>query len=251
MVKTKRGNDAMNIRAAIVDDEPEFLARTESIVTDFFRQHKIMAKIDTFRGHRLLMYELADGTVYDIYFLDIMTKDDSMDGLEAARQIREYSAEAYIIFITGHVTFAPDAFEVNAYRYITKDTIDRKLPEVLESLTRDYERARRKFYLLETANRCVKLYYNDIYYIRKEGKYSVILTSTGDHRIRLSLAALYAKLDPEEFIYVERGFIVNIARIDRLEEEHIFLENGSALKISRAQIRFVRDRIASYWGERL
>ena len=48
-----------------------------------------------------------------------------------AREIRKYYFDPFIIYITDHVEYSPEAFEVNAFRYIPKIKLQEKLPEAL------------------------------------------------------------------------------------------------------------------------
>lgn len=56
------------------------------------------------------------GTV-DIAFLDVMIGSKAT-GIEAAKKIHFARNDAVLIFVTASVEFAPQAFEVQAFRYL-------------------------------------------------------------------------------------------------------------------------------------
>ena len=43
-----------------------------------------------------------------------------MNGMDAAKKIREMNIDSEIIFITGNIEFVRDGYKVNAYRYLLK-----------------------------------------------------------------------------------------------------------------------------------
>lgn len=241
----------MVLKIAIVDDEPIFLNDMHNIALKFFTSKKVIPVIDVFQKHRLLLYELGEGTYYDLFLLDIEMKSDKLDGLMIAEKIREINPNALIIFVTSHLKYTINAFKVKAFRYVPKDEMEGKLPEALEESYQEIENRKGAFYSIETITKYMKLYYPNIYYIHKIGKYSIIVSSLGEYKVRKSLAVVYKELESLEFIFVERGFIVNVTHIDRMEDEKIFLDNGEVLKVSRLQVHFVKEKIAEYWSEHI
>lgn len=70
-----------------------------------------------------------EADVFQIYLLDV--EMEVLDGFEVARFIREKDQEAIIIFITSHVEWMPEAFEVNAFHYLIKPIDELKVKQVL------------------------------------------------------------------------------------------------------------------------
>lgn len=238
----------MVLKIAIVDDEPMFLNDIQHLAHTYFAERKVITTIDIFQSHRLLLYELGEGAYYDLFLLDIEIRESDVDGMEMAKRIREENKNAIIIFITSHMKYTIDAFKVSAFRYIQKDNLKSELSEALDEALRVFDEQDKSFYMIETITKYIKLYYADIYYIYKVGKYSIIVSTIGEYKVRKSLAHVYKELASQEFIFVERGFIANISHIDRMENEKIYLDNNVILKVSRPQIHLVKEKIAEYWG---
>ena len=56
-----------------------------------------------------------------------------------------------------------------------------------------------------------KIPHKDILYIQRDGgKNSVICSNTGTSKVRKSLQKVFEELDTPEFIFIDRGYIVNI-----------------------------------------
>ena len=68
----------------------------------------------------------------DILFLDIVMEPFS--GLELAKKLRARGDASKMIFITSHEQYAIDAYDVQAYHYLTKPVDIKKMEDVLLKL---------------------------------------------------------------------------------------------------------------------
>ena len=69
-------------------------------------------------------------TQYDILFLDIDLGKES--GIDLARKMRKMNPEAVLIFVTNFSEYAPEGYEVDAFRYLAKSELEKKLPTYFE-----------------------------------------------------------------------------------------------------------------------
>lgn len=67
-------------------------------------------------------------------------------------------------------------------------------------------------------------------------------------KVRKSLGQVYEELGAEEFIYIDRGCIVNMIHIMQVKDGMVILKNGVSLPISRSHLQEVKERINMYWG---
>lgn len=238
----------MILKVAIVDDNTVLLTSIKRTIYDFCRTRRIIPFIDEYSKNRLLMYELGEGTYYDLFILDIEVNEEDIDGITLSENIREINPNSLIIFVASHMKYVFAAFKVNAFRYIPKGKMEVQLPiAIIEAIT-ELQELEKKFYVIETITKYIKLYYSHIYYISKSGKYSIINSTYGEYKVRKSLGMVFEELNSKEFIFIERGFIANITHINRMENGHIFFDNNMVIKVSRNQIHFVKDKLAEYWN---
>lgn len=116
-------------------------------------------------------------------------------------------------------------------------------------LVYDYIIPGEKFYQICTNHRYEKILYKDIYYVYKDEKYAIFVTQNGNIPIRETLKNIYKDLEQKEFIFIDRGYIVNVVHIMSLYKNTIYLRNSKNLKISRTYTEEVKKRIHTYWKE--
>lgn len=241
------GEDCIMPRIAIVDDQIGYLEDISQFITKFYFKSGISCTIDTFPKAQLLLYEMEENMNYDIYLLDIEMPE--VDGLALAEKIRAIDNEGYIVFITSHLKFLINGYDYFAFQYIPKNDLKQKLVPTLTSIQKRLVVDREKFYQICTNHRYEKILYKDIYYVYKEGKNAIFVTENGNISIRETLKNIYKELEKNEFILIDRGYIVNIVHIMRLYQNTIYLRNKETLKVSRTYADQVKKRIHSYWKD--
>jgi DNA-binding LytR/AlgR family response regulator len=106
-----------------------------------------------------------------------------------------------------------------------------------------------KEYIIQTAGRMEKIPYRDIFYIQRDGgKNSAICSTVGTSKVRKSLQQVFEELTAPEFIFIDRGCIVNIIQIMKVAGGMAFLKNGEALPVSRSHLQAVKQQINKFWG---
>lgn len=93
-----------------------------------------------------------------------------------------------------------------------------------------------------------KIPYKDIFYIQRDGKNASIVSSTGVSKVRKSLQQVREELNAPEFIFIDRGCIVNIVHIMKICNSIAILKNGDQLPISRSHLQEVKRQINQFWG---
>ncbi len=59
----------------------------------------------------------------DIAFLDVDYSGKNYNGMDIARKLRSLRKDTVIIFVTNFIEYAPEGYEVQAFRYILKREI--------------------------------------------------------------------------------------------------------------------------------
>lgn len=241
------------LRIAIVDDSREMLSIAKEIVcrkaAKVYRNRE--CEVCTFVNPETLLYELEESQYFDIFLLDI--EMPRMNGIELAKMIRRISGDTFIIFLTSHAEFAIEGYEkdIKAYRYVLKSSMNEKLPEVMEELMDHCVRQEKNYYYIANQHRVERLKCEDIIYIKKDGKNCILYDSRGGHVDRNTIEKVKNYLEPFGFIGIDRGRVVNIEHIDKIAKNEVYMDDGTSLEISRANIMRVKRSVAEYWGQRI
>lgn len=232
------------ITVAILEDEEKYLDKEEKIIEEYFKKKMIDCQVMPYQNAEWFLLGLKD-ELFDLYILDV--EMPYMNGIEVAKKIRKLYPDPVIIFITNYLDYAIEAYEVDTYRYIPKEVMDKKLPQALDALMPSIIRREEQYYVAQKRGEVEKLAYSDIYYMKKEGKYVVIVHSRGETRIRESLAAVYNALGAEEFIVVDKSYVVNIRHIMKLKGLDLIMRDEMAIPVSNARQQQVKKELMKYW----
>lgn len=95
-----------------------------------------------------------------------------------------------------------------------------------------------------------RVYYRDILYVEKEkgAKYIRYTTVYGTYKERISLKQLSGELVSDEFILVERGYIINVMHIASMKNGIIKMDNDVEILVNRTNYKKVREQISLYRG---
>ncbi len=236
------------IRIAICDDDQESVALHEDIVKRSLQTCGIGYEIVTYTQSSNLLYDITDDSFfYDLILLDI--EMPGVTGMEISERIKPYLPNVKIIFVTSHIEYAIDAFELSIFRYVPKNNLDNKLATAVVDAAKLIELETDREYVIQAAGRMEKIPYKDIFYVQRDGgKNSMIVSSIGTSKVRKSLQQVFEELNTPEFIFIDRGYIVNIIQIMKISDGMADLKSGETLPISRSHLQEVKQQINKFWG---
>ena len=235
------------LHIAICDDDERAVCSHRKIAEECLTQSSSAGEISTYTASDNLLYDITeDGFFFDLILLDIEMPGNS--GMEIAEKIKPFLPNIKIIFITSHIEYAIDAFELSIFRYVPKEETNKRLPAAILDAIRLILLEDGKSYTMRTNSRLEKIPYREIYYIERDGKNASIAASGGLSKVRKSLRPVYEELNAQEFIYIDRGCIVNLIHIMQVKDSMVILKNGMSLPISRSHLQEVKEQINTYWG---
>lgn len=234
-------------RIAVCDDDEQMVQTNISVAQACLRELGVGGEIVDYTRSDNLLYDITeDRFFFDLILLDIEMPGD--DGMRLAEKIKPFLPGVKIIFITSHREYAIDAFELAVFRYVPKDEMDKRLHVAITDAIKLLMLESGQVYTIKTNNRLERIPYKDILYIERDGKNGAITTVNGRTKVRKSLQQIFDELAAEEFIFIDRGCIVNMIHIMQIKDGQVLLQNKTALAISRSHLQTVKEQLNRYWG---
>lgn len=245
------------ILVGICDDEGALLHKVEEYVQSCYGSNRIFAAVQAFNKSSSLLYEIEDGTRFDLLLLDI--EMPGMDGMELAARAKKLLPDVLIIFFTSHMEYALDAYELSVFRYIPKSGYEERLTHALLDAAKRIGLQRQEAYIIQNQNRLERVPLRNLLYIAHEGKNALLVTSLTDvqtgervcYKVRRTMQQVYEELDPEEFLFIDRGCIVNLSQIMSVREEQCILKDGTRLAVSQTRMQNLKERLLDFWKKRM
>jgi len=177
----------------------------------------------------------------DILFLDIEMPD--LSGLELVESI---SNLPQVIFTTAKAEYAIQAFEHDVTDYIQKPvTLPRlqKAVERVEKQLKDQGKPGQEYIFIKSNGKLIKLMIKEIQYIESIGDYvAFVMDRNQKYVVHGTIKAMSEKLDLPDFVKVHRAFIVNISKINNIEDTAITIGDRT-IPVSRAHKSLLMERI--------
>lgn len=175
----------------------------------------------------------------DLVFLDIEMPE--MDGITIAREIRKLDADVSIVFLTSHIEYALEGYEVNALRYLTKPVQQSKLKEILDHVSARMQAQRVLWLKTDMGEERVPL--SDILFFEARNQNVFVHTSDGDFTVRYNISDYEAELSDDGFFRIHRGYIVSLRKIKRIDSKEVTLDDGTVLPVSRTKEKELREAL--------
>lgn len=228
------------LRIAICDDEPEardalrfqlekaLIEQTEEVVYEFCAGTNAVSWLRKHPGE------------VDLLFLDV--EMDNMDGMEAARQIREFDGNIMIVFLTGYADHVFDGYSVGALDYILKPVTVQRLMELLHRVRVKLEQEENLSFSFKNADGTWRFPLQEILYFYSDRRKVSLVTKDKEYTFYAKLDEIGKKLDGQ-FVRIHQRFLVNPSRVDYLGGDTVTV-GGRELPCSRNYREQAAKRIA-------
>ena len=225
--------------------------QAEKSLSADYAAHEITLRV-TGRADGLLL--AADGArivekyapVYDILLLDIEMKE--MDGMAAARRIRERDDNVVIIFITAAPQYAISGYEVRALSYLLKPlpwfAFSQELKKSIDMVRRNGDDSM----LIETGKGQMRMNLTDILYLESIRHTIVIHTLDGKYSINGTLKDMEAKLADRHFFRSNSCYLVNLKHVTGVADQDCIMSDDERLRVSRPRKKAFLAALADYMG---
>lgn len=208
--------------------------------------------------HRILSYTsgrelLEDSNVgHDLLFIDMQM--NGLNGLETARKLREANPKAVLVFWTGKAKPKFDDFDVNVFRYLTKNTDEGTLEKRVREICAEMERRSEKnLFWAKCGSGNIKLAMDDVLYIKRirNGSEFYLHSSAGQDHKRVTTDK---KLDyyaqewkSKGFFMIHNSIVINCKYVKNYNSLFVQMMEGKQLSIARGKYRAFCKEVADYY----
>lgn len=227
------------ITIAICDDQKIIVQEVKKIVDEYYTQKKTVDyETKCFLSGDALMKEMCD---YDVLFLDI--EMPGMDGIEVGRKLLQMNKGGRIIMLTSIVERFQEAFEIEAFRFLTKSVKREEVFRALHDVSKYYDKMSEVE--LEKNGEVFHVKCQDILYLEAFGGMTEIYLKNTMFKSKKSLALWEEILDVHQFFRCHKKNIVNLSHIEKCGDE-IVLETGEHILCSRRKKKELSDKLLQY-----
>ncbi len=234
------------MRIAVCDDDKECIDEAKALIEKWVALSGIVTEIVTFDNGDDLIAENRLEPI-DIIFLDIVMP--LLNGIDTAKEIRDFDERAKIIFLTSTSEFAVASYNVEASDYLLKPVDYEHISRALFKVTQELQKVKSSI-VIHTNDGYKKVYINEIEYIEASRKRTNIYLISGTAIKSLDPLYYFEQIlsDKVGFFKCHRSFIVNISNLDSLAQNEVITKTGKTLPVARKlQKYFKKEFIAFYF----
>lgn len=232
------------LRIAIVEDDPEQSQRMQCHLEEYFADKEQFYTIDRYPNG----VEFIDRyrNPYDIVLMDI--EMPMMNGLEAARKLRQIDDVVVLIFVTKMSQFALNGYEVAAAGYIVKPVNRYSIYMNMQRAMKLLPDTRQKKIVVQVKGSIASFSSRELVYIEVFGhKLNYHLRDTA-YESYGNLSDMEEELHSFQFSRCSKAYLVNLAFVKAIVGEEAVLANGERLKVSRGMKKSFMDDYIAYLG---
>jgi len=232
------------IKIAIVEDEELYVNQLKEYLERFQKESDEIVIIT--------VYNDGDGITskynaqYDIILMDIQMK--FVDGMTAAKEIREKDSEVTIIFISNLAQYAIRGYEVDAFDYIIKPVNYFAFSQKLSRAISRMQKRKNKYITVTVKGGIQRIDTLDIYYIESSGHNLIFHTKTEDFVSGCTMKSAEELLSNMNFSRGNKCYLINLEQVEGIRD-NCAIVNGEELLLSRAKKSVFMQDLTKYWGE--
>ena len=211
------------IRVVIAEDDYYTIDHLKTII-DKHDDIKVVGEAHTGKELITVVKDLKP----DAIFVDI--EMPQLNGMSATKILLEEMDEQnlFVVFITGHIGFAIEAFEICSTDYVLKPFDEERINKSIQRIRDNYTKIQQE---VTTISQFIKtpeklyvkcgyeLHFIDcskIYCIEKIDKKTRIFTKDKVYETNDALSALEERLNPNLFIRSHKSFLINLSLVEKI-----------------------------------
>lgn len=234
----------MRFKVAIVEDHKQSAELLASYIHRYSKENKVEIDVVNFRDGDEIVYEYKP--IYDIIFLDIEMR--LLDGMTAAKHIRELDKDVIIIFVTNMSQYAVKGYEVDALSFLLKPITYFAFSQELKRAIDKIQDRENNYFMFSTKDETIRLHTSEILYVESMKHKLIIHTKQKQYIINGTMRDIESKLSKYNFFRCNNCYLVNLARVTGVKDNFAIVDDHELL-ISRPRKKAFLEALTKYFGD--
>lgn len=234
------------IKIAFCDDDMEVLHQMNELLDRYQVERNEDITYAAFQSPFELLTEIEKGIRPDILFLDVVMP--GQNGMDVAKEIRQYDTNMKIIFLTSSPEFAVESYTVGAYFYQLKPIWEESFFRLMDSVLSECEKKKKNSLILRSKDGITRIDLQQLEYCEVLGRKllfhlenGAVLEGAG------SLDDLVGQLmQYSNFFRPHRSFLVNMEYIQNISSRSIKMVNDAVIPIPHGKCSEIKNTYMEY-----
>ena len=234
------------IKIAFCDDDMEVLHQMNELLDRYRVERNEDITYAAFQSPFELLTEIEKGIRPDILFLDVVMP--GQNGMDVAKEIRQYDTNMKIIFLTPSPEFAVESYSVGAYFYQLKPIWEESFFRLMDAVLAECEKKKKNSLILRSKDGITRIDLQQLEYCEVLGRKllfhlenGAVLESAG------SLDDLAGQLmQYSNFFRPHRSFLVNMEYIQNISSRSIKMVNDAEIPIPHGKCSEIKNTYMEY-----
>ena len=207
-------------RSIIVDDDE----LCQVVISDMISDVDNIECIATFEN-ALDAFNFLKTESVDVVFLDV--EMPKMGGMDLLRNLK---VKPQIVMITSHDEFALESYEYDVTDFLKKPVSNARFLKTIEKLQLRNQQndvtvtSKGETIFIKTDSKLIQVKLKDIIWVEALGNYMQIHTTDDKFTILSTMKDIASKLPSNDFIRIQRSFIVRLDKIKSIEDNYVVLD---------------------------
>ena len=185
--------------------------------------------VSSYAGSDVLWWDIQDGKVFDLLFLDI--EMPHMNGMQLAHNLRDHNLNIPVCFVTGVKEYVFEGYEVEACGYLLKPYEKDQVFRILDKVKNRMPETE-KWITIEQKSQIIRIRTKEIVAIEACGHDITIYMKNGNNQtVHKSFQQMLSEMD--ELTQIHRSYAVNLHNIESIQRNECCDKRGRQFPISK------------------
>lgn len=234
------------IKIAFCDDDMEVLHQMNELLDRYRVERNEDITYAAFQSPFELLTEIEKGIRPDILFLDVVMP--GQNGMDVAKEIRQYDTNMKIIFLTSSPEFAVESYSVGAYFYQLKPIWEESFFRLMDAVLAECEKKKKNSLILRSKDGITRIDLQQLEYCEVLGRKLLFHLENGAALESAgSLDDLAGQLmQYSNFFRPHRSFLVNMEYIQNISSRSIKMVNDAEIPIPHGKCSEIKNTYMEY-----